>query len=137
MDTTTISRAFGQAAAILVGSAIALAPIAAHASPAGTLQAVEAIARAPAGGSDPRQQVPTGPDIANSARVALREAVEAHRSAIAPGTVAPTRRQLIEADRPVLHDRDPAATPPACGARTQSRDAPNPHVERYGPIDPR
>lgn len=85
MDTTKNTHRVGSAAAILIGSAIALVPVTASASQTAATLAV-----------------PNGPDIAISAADNLRQAIEADR-----GTTAPTSteartvplRQLIEADR--------------------------------------
>jgi hypothetical protein len=86
MNTTTITNRLGPAAALLIGSALALAPIAAHAS--------ETVA-APA-----TLLVPSGPDIALSAPDNLRQAIEADREAVVVQDAAgPTLRQRIEADR--------------------------------------
>ena len=85
MDTTKNTHRVGSAAAILIGSAIALVPDTASASQTAATLAV-----------------PNGPDIAISAADNLRQVIEADR-----GTTATTSteartvllRQLIEADR--------------------------------------
>ena len=85
MDTTKNTHRVGSAAAILIGSAIALVPVTASASQTSATLAV-----------------PNGPDIAISAVDNLRQAIEADRRTTAPTTTEARTvplRQLIEADR--------------------------------------
>jgi len=101
MNTTKIAHRIGRVTAILIGSAVVLGPITANASEAGAMPAAELIVHFATGERDLRQQIPTGPDIALSARVSLRRALEAYRGdSESTGTAAATLRQLIEADRP-------------------------------------
>ncbi len=84
MNTTKNTRSAGAAAAIILGFVVALTPVASHASQTSTAATM----------------LPTGPDIALSARDNLRQAIEADRVAEEPaGTAAPPLRQVMEADR--------------------------------------
>ena len=82
MDTTKNTHRVGSAAAILIGSAIALVPVTASASEtAATLF------------------VPNGPDIAISAVDNLRQAIEADRGTAASTLDGGTDRPASSADR--------------------------------------
>jgi len=101
MNTTTITNRLGPAAALLIGSALALAPIAAHSSETVAAPAILI--------------VPSGPDIALSAADNLRQAIEADReAAVVQDAAGPTLRQRIEADRAA----EVATTPPAPTGRS-------------------
>ena len=82
MNTTRNTRPI--AAAILLGSVLALTPLTAHASQTGTAATM----------------IPTGPDIALSATANLRQAIHADRAQeLSPRSAEKTLRQLIEEDR--------------------------------------
>lgn len=82
MNTTKKTRP--TAAAILLGSVLALTPVAAHASQTGTAATM----------------MPTGPQIALSATDNLRQLIEADRAQeVSPRSADKTLRQLIEEDR--------------------------------------
>ena len=72
------------AAAILLGSVLALTPVGAQASQTGTAATM----------------IPTGPDIAISATDNLRQRIEADRAQeVSPRSADKTLRQLMEGDR--------------------------------------
>ncbi len=84
MNTTKNTRSAGVAAAILLGSVLALTPVTAHASQTGTAATM----------------MPTGPDIALSATDNLRQLMEADRAQEpSPRSADKTLRQLMEEDR--------------------------------------
>ncbi|GAA1818013.1 hypothetical protein GCM10009749_30200 [Agromyces neolithicus] len=84
MNTTKHTRPTGAATAILLGFAIAVTPVTAHATQAGATPAM----------------VPTGPDIVLAATENLRQLVEADRvPAVLVRPADKTLRQLVEADR--------------------------------------
>jgi hypothetical protein len=87
MNTTKITNRLSPVAAILLGSAIAVVPITAHASvQSGTAPAFSILR--------------SGPDIAISASGNLRQAIEADRApAVVADVSGPTLRQQIEGDR--------------------------------------
>jgi hypothetical protein len=87
MNTTKITNRLSPVAAILLGSAIAVVPITAHASvQSGTAPAFSILR--------------SGPDIAISATGNLRQAIEADRApAVVADVSGPTLRQQMEADR--------------------------------------
>ena len=83
MNTTKNTRPTA-AAAILLGSVLALTPVAAHASQTGTAATM----------------MPTGPQIALSATDNLRQLIEADRAQeVSPRSADKTLRQLMEEDR--------------------------------------
>jgi len=83
MNTTKNPRS-AAAAAILLGSVLALTPVAAHASQTGTATTM----------------MPNGPDIALSATDNLRQLIEADRmQEVSPRSADKTLRQLMEEDR--------------------------------------
>ena len=84
MDTTKNTHRAGTASAILLGSFLALTPVAAHASQTGTAETM----------------IPTGPDIELSATENLRQPIQGDRAKVAPPRSADkTLRQVMEEER--------------------------------------